>query len=147
MVNLWRISSISSAPLMDLGIGTGMDDDDLDLGADIEGDGSVDIDVDGMGEDDDDNNDIYRNNGNKMESGVGNDENTNTNKNANWDTLSVETDGGNAPDVRVTKMEMREAIYDVAWSAADPWLFVTLGYDGNVVMNHVPSKEKYKILL
>ena len=63
------------------------------------------------------------------------------------DSASVDTDGGNAPDVRVTKMEMREAIYDVAWSAADPWLFVTLGYDGNVVLNHVPSKEKYKILL
>lgn len=64
-----------------------------------------------------------------------------------FDSASVNTDGGNAPDVRVTKMEMREAIYDVAWSAADPWLFVTLGYDGNVVSNHVPSKEKYKILL
>jgi hypothetical protein len=63
------------------------------------------------------------------------------------DADSVGTDGGNAPDVRVTKMEMREAIYDLTWSAADPWLFVTLAYDGNVVLNHVPSKEKYKILL
>jgi hypothetical protein len=35
----------------------------------------------------------------------------------------------------------------MTWSAADAWLYLTLGYDGNVVLHHVPSKEKYKILL
>jgi len=118
MVNLWRVSSISSAPLLDLGGNSAVDDMD-------------DNDFDG----DDDNPATTFDN-----TGMGNDEDA-------GDSASVETDGGNAPDVRVTKMEMREAIYDLAWSAADPWVFVTLSFDGNVVLNHVPSKEKYKILL
>jgi hypothetical protein len=115
-VNLWRISSISSAPLIDLG-GSSADDDFA-------------------GADDD-----HSHDDNPV---VGSFENVGENTE---DADGVGTDGGNAPDVRVTKMEMREAIYDLTWSAADPWLFVTLGYDGNVVLNHVPSKEKYKILL
>ena len=72
---------------------------------------------------------------------VGND------KIANEASFSDDTDGGNAQDVRVTKMEMRDAVYDLEWSAADPWVYVTLSFDGNVVLHHVPSKEKYKILL
>ena len=116
IVNLWRISSISSAPLIDLG-GSSADDDFA-------------------GADDD-----HSHDDNPV---VGSFENVGENTE---DADGVGTDGGNAPDVRVTKMEMREAIYDLTWSAADPWLFVTLGYDGNVVLNHVPSKEKYKILL
>ena len=118
MVNLWRVSSISSAPLIDL---AGMDDgDDLDEHGNRENPNGIGV-VDAMDHD----------------KGIEN----------HIDSASVETDGGNAPDVRVTKMEMREAVYDLAWSAADPWLYVALGYDGNVVLNHVPSKEKYKILL
>ena len=34
-----------------------------------------------------------------------------------------------------------------AWSCYDAWVFASLSYDGRVVMNHVPSTEKYKILL
>ena len=72
---------------------------------------------------------------------VGND------KIANEASFSDDTDGGNAQDVRVTQMKMRGAVYDLEWSAADPWVYITLSLDGNVVLNHVPSKEKYKILL
>ena len=34
-----------------------------------------------------------------------------------------------------------------AWSACDAWVFGSLSLDGRVVLNHVPSTEKYKILL
>ena len=34
----------------------------------------------------------------------------------------------------------------MAWSACDPFVFVSVSYDGRVVINHVPSTEKYKIL-
>lgn len=120
IVNLWRISSISSAPLIDLG-GSSAND----LGGSSANDDFTPT---------DDNSHVDNTAVDSFE-------------NVPEDADSVGTDGGNAPDVRVTKMEMREAIYDLTWSAADPWLFVTLAYDGNVVLNHVPSKEKYKILL
>ena len=43
--------------------------------------------------------------------------------------------------------EHEESVYSVAWSACDAWVFASLSYDGRVVINHVPSTEKYKILL
>jgi hypothetical protein len=125
VVNLWRISSISSAPLLDLG-DDGKENDSFEkrrnndpIAAAAEN-GGVDDSFDDMIND------------NSFDD----------------DTDSQDTEyGHDRPDVRVTMMEMREAVYDVCWSAADPWLYVSLGYDGNVVLNHVPSKEKYKILL
>mmetsp|Transcript_17275 Transcript_17275/g.21110 ORF Transcript_17275/g.21110 Transcript_17275/m.21110 type:complete len:579 (+) Transcript_17275:69-1805(+) len=142
MVNLWRVSSISSAPLLDLGSTTdenhgnhrdnmnlmtslsGFDDEFEEQKARLGLNDSVDYDdpVYGLG----------YNNQNLERSGDGG---------------RLFEDGGNAPDTRVTKMEMRDAVYDIDWSAADPWIYVSLGSDGNVVLNHVPSKEKYKILL
>ena len=35
----------------------------------------------------------------------------------------------------------------VAWSAADPWMFASLSYDGRIAVNRVPSAVKYKILI
>jgi len=52
-----------------------------------------------------------------------------------------------APNVRVERYDHGEAVYGASWSAADAWIYMTLGYDGKAVLNHVPSKEKYKILL
>jgi WD40 repeat protein len=52
-----------------------------------------------------------------------------------------------APNVRVGRYDHGEAVYGASWSAADAWVYMTLGYDGKAVLNHVPSKEKYKILL
>ncbi|KAH6559700.1 hypothetical protein BASA61_009311 [Batrachochytrium salamandrivorans] len=39
-----------------------------------------------------------------------------------------------------------EAVYSVSWSAADPWIFASLSYDGRLVVNQVPKEEKYKIM-
>jgi len=121
MVNLWRISSISSAPLLDLGA-TGVDQDEVGRFSSYNGNYNDD--------DDDDVSDdlVQRRRGSDSSS-------------------AAMTDGGDAPDVRVTKMELSEAVYDIAWSAVDPWIFASLGFDGSVILNHVPSKEKYKILL
>jgi WD40 repeat protein len=51
------------------------------------------------------------------------------------------------PNVRVTRYEHMDSVYAISWGAADAWIYATVGYDGKVVLNHVPSKEKYKILL
>ena len=53
-----------------------------------------------------------------------------------------------SPDLRVKALEEHEeSVYAVAWSAADPFLFASASYDGRVVVNAVPPSEKYKILL
>jgi WD40 repeat protein len=50
-------------------------------------------------------------------------------------------------DVCVDTMELNDSVYSLAWSAADPWVYAALCYDGTVAIRSVPSKEKYKILL
>jgi WD40 repeat protein len=53
-----------------------------------------------------------------------------------------------SPDVRVKAFdEHEESVYSVAWSACDPFVFISVSYDGRVVLNHVPSTEKYRLLL
>jgi len=52
-----------------------------------------------------------------------------------------------AQNVRVARYEHVDSVYGMTWSAADAWVYATVGYDGKVALNHVPSKEKYKILL
>jgi len=67
--------------------------------------------------------------------------------------LELQDDGVNCdyndsgPDIRVSTYEGQESIYDVSWSACDAWCYCSVGFDGCVVLHHVPSKEKYKILL
>ncbi len=51
------------------------------------------------------------------------------------------------PNARIARHEHVDAIYSSCWSAADAWVYLTLGYDGKVQCHSVPSKEKYKILL
>jgi EARP and GARP complex-interacting protein 1 len=92
LVNLWRMSTISSAPLLTLEDG-------------------------------------------------GHDTTTDENNNSN---NKSET---SAPNVRVARYEHNDSVYAMAWGAADAWVYVTVGYDGKAVLHHVPSKEKYKILL
>jgi EARP and GARP complex-interacting protein 1 len=53
----------------------------------------------------------------------------------------------NSPNVVVSRLDHMNSVYATAWGAADAWIYASLSYDGNVVLNHVPSKEKYKILL
>ncbi|KAL7578126.1 hypothetical protein ACA910_012573 [Epithemia clementina (nom. ined.)] len=50
-------------------------------------------------------------------------------------------------NARVASYEHADACYGAAWGAADAWVYTTVGYEGKVVLHHVPSKEKYKILL
>ena len=40
-----------------------------------------------------------------------------------------------------------DSVYAVQWSAADPWLFASLSYDGRLLVNFVPKDQKYKIIL
>lgn len=114
IVNLWRISSISSSPLLELDTTTSPTSrqlhstDDIDFGND-----EVDVEDDALINEDDD------------------------------DDKSI-NDG---PDIRVVKVEHQDCVYDVAWSKCDAWVWASVGLDGGVILSHVPSKEKYKILL
>lgn len=40
-----------------------------------------------------------------------------------------------------------ESVYSVEWSAADPWLFASVSYDGRVIVSRIPKKYKYQIIL
>ena len=42
--------------------------------------------------------------------------------------------------------EHEDSVYCVEWSGIDPWVFASLSYDGRLVINHVPNKEKFHIL-
>lgn len=129
IANLWRISSCSSAPLLDLN--DGVEDSESIGGESFDGDGmeeekSEDW-IDGKQPErvkchDDD----YRKE----------DKSKTTRKNES-----------NAHDVRVTRFECSDVMADLAWSTSDPWVYATLSYDGAIVVHHVPSREKYKILL
>lgn len=56
---------------------------------------------------------------------------------------------GDAPDAKVRCMDQHheDSVYAVAWGGADAWVHASLSFDGRVVLDHVPSAEKYKILL
>lgn len=52
------------------------------------------------------------------------------------------------PDVKIKSVDQHEdCVYSIAWSPAEAWMYCSLSYEGRVVLNHVPSTEKYKILL
>eukprot|EP01039_Chlorochromonas_danica_P001438 gene1438-1563_t len=52
------------------------------------------------------------------------------------------------PDIKVRAMDQHEeSIYSIAWSPAEAWIYCSLSCDGRAIVNHVPSTEKYKILL
>lgn len=42
---------------------------------------------------------------------------------------------------------MQDSVYSVAWSTASAWVFASISYQGNVIVNLVPVAEKYRILL
>lgn len=49
-------------------------------------------------------------------------------------------------EVIATYEEHEDSVYAAVWSSADAWVFASLSYDGRLVINHVPSKEKFSIL-
>ena len=137
IANLWRISSCSSAPLLEL---NGNEEDDGEIS---EGDGGDDME-DGKSKD------AATNEGEEYtrakdywapKSDDGEDESEEE------DRSKSSRNESNAQDIRVTRFECSDVTADLAWSAADPWIYATLSYDGAIVVHHVPSKEKYKILL
>lgn len=42
--------------------------------------------------------------------------------------------------------EHEDSVYAAEWSASDPWIFASLSYDGRLVINKVPKKEKFSLL-
>ena len=136
IANLWRISSCSSAPLLELN-----DDDDDE---EEDGESSRDLDGDVADEKDDvathDGEADIRQPASEDDDGeVANDKKAKSNSPTNNNAI--------AHDIRVTRFECSDVTADLAWSTTDPWVYATLSHDGAVVVHHVPSKEKYKILL
>jgi WD40 repeat protein len=101
MVNLWRMSTISSAPLVML-----EEDDMAAAAAAIVGDSTH-----------------------------------------HGDTEEGRASVPEGPNVRVSGYEHMDSVNAISWGAADAWIYLSASYDGKVVLNHVPSQEKYKILL
>lgn len=66
---------------------------------------------------------------------------------SNKDDNSGNLQDTSAPNARVGRYEHGDSVYAATWGAADAWIYMTVGYDGKAVLHHVPSKEKYKILL
>lgn len=60
------------------------------------------------------------------------------------DDADDDTSGAN---IRVSQHEHMDSVYALSWGAADAWIYAAVGYDGKAILSHVPSKEKYKILL
>jgi WD40 repeat protein len=104
LVKLWRVSSVSSAPLLDLA------DADGDVDAGMGGVPSV------------------------PESPL--------------PGASFREELDDARDGLVSVFDdHHESVSAVEWSASDAWVFLSLSFPGDVRINHVPSVEKYKILL
>ena len=123
---LWRVSSISSAPLLEM---DPEEDDDKDDSDDSD-DSDVGSDSDGGG--------AGRDRTGSRKSSVG--------SRASRGDKSGGT--GEAEDVLIRKSEEHEeSVYAVAWSASEAWTYASLSLDGRMVVSHVPSAEKYKILL
>ncbi|GBG32745.1 Nuclear distribution protein PAC1-1 [Hondaea fermentalgiana] len=108
-VSLWRLSSISSAPLL------GLDDDDDDASD--------------VGNDSDDPDD------------------RDTDAHSKGGASTAASTSETADGLVKSYEDHADSVYSVAWSAAEAWVFASLSIDGKLVVNHVPSAEKYKILL
>lgn len=75
------------------------------------------------------------------------DENNDQDNNSNSSNQDGDIDV-DPPNIKVRAIDQHEeSIYSIAWSPADAWMYCSLSYDGRVILNHVPSTEKYKILL
>jgi WD40 repeat protein len=61
--------------------------------------------------------------------------------------LDDPNDENSGPNIRVSQHEHMDSVYAISWGAADAWVYASVGYDGKAILSHVPSKEKYKILL
>ena len=116
-VNLWRVASCSSAPWLG---GIAIDGDkDSCTGTGI---------------------DSHRSRSSSRHS--------NTNTTATDDSDDDDSLSLDPPDIRIRTLDQHsDSIYSIAWSTADAWCFCSVSYDGRVMLNHVPSTEKYKILL
>ena len=132
VVNLWRIASVSSAPWLACVDGG---EDSTDEGGSSSPGGGGGRNRSGSGVNSSSSNNYHNNNNN----------NNNHNNNSSSSSDSKSTD---PPDVKVRSFDQHvESVYGLAWSAADAWIFASMSGDGRVFVNHVPSTEKYKILL
>lgn len=138
IVNLWRVASCSSAPWFDEGVGLdGSHSPNKDQssmirkrsGSDSSNDSGFAEGIDRSRGDDDG---LYSKSHLLSAAGGG-----------TGDKLASDP-----PDIKVKAIDQHEdSVYGLAWSACDAWMFCSLSYEGRVILNHVPSTEKYKILL
>lgn len=121
IANLWRVSSCSSAPLLDL-------EDDDEINNDCE-------------EALDEENDDYNTKDKEADAPI--DSIVRARIEKNYSSSSKPSSN----DIRVARFECSDSTADICWNSSDPWMYATLSCDGSLVVHHVPSKEKYKILL
>ena len=57
------------------------------------------------------------------------------------------TQDNDSHDKVIQRYELEDSVHVIDWSSADAWIFAGVSFNGTFFLNHVPSKEKYKILL
>jgi EARP and GARP complex-interacting protein 1 len=119
VVNLWRMSTISSAPLLTL------DDEEAGGAGGLGGGGSG-------------HETIYN-----MQSSAG----PGIATSGRTSDVKVSPTIPEGPNIRVSSHKHMDSVGAIAWGASDAWIYASASYDGKVILNHVPSKEKYRILL
>jgi len=61
--------------------------------------------------------------------------------------VSARGEAEDKQDMLIQRYESEDSVHAIDWSAGDAWVFAGVSYNGTFVLNLVPSKEKYKILL
>eukprot|EP01094_Clydonella_sp_ATCC50884_P016107 TRINITY_DN2680_c0_g1_i1.p1 TRINITY_DN2680_c0_g1~~TRINITY_DN2680_c0_g1_i1.p1 ORF type:complete len:365 (-),score=62.89 TRINITY_DN2680_c0_g1_i1:94-1188(-) len=64
-----------------------------------------------------------------------------------WDVSKLNNEDSDSSPLIKTYDEHEDSIYSVAWSAADPWTFASLSYDGRAVICTIPQEFKMSILM
>jgi len=50
-------------------------------------------------------------------------------------------------EMPLSQLDLNDSIYVVKWSQNEPWIYAALEYSGQLLVTHVPSEEKYKIMI
>ena len=56
--------------------------------------------------------------------------------------------GGNKEEEGLVRLydEHEDSAYCVSWAAFTPWIFASVSYNGNLIVNEIPSALKVRIL-
>lgn len=69
-------------------------------------------------------------------------------RNASTSSAPLLKNTPSAPDGLVKVFdEHDDSVHQAAWSVSSAWIFASVSFSGNLIINSVPTTEKYSILL